>query len=182
MVGRQHRLIRFLAVSQRGTSYVEALVIIAIVCVMVGAVVIPGYRNFMRARAPAHAASTLAEDLALLERAAQNGRPHEGSSLVVVSADPFVYRCYRGRPASVDPNSTLGALLIERRFPGVTLASGPIGLATPLLFASNGSAQYQSGGVIADQHATVGFSLTQSSGRATANVTLNLFTGAISAR
>ncbi len=165
---------------QRGVTLVELFVVVAIVMVLTGLVVVPAYRSYVAARAPSDAAQVLAEDLALLERTAQNGHPHEGASLMIASADPFAYRCYRGRPSSVDPNSALGALLVERRFPNVTLASGPIGVSTPLLFASNGSAQYVSGSVVASQHATIAFSLGQRHGSRIALVDLNLFTGAVS--
>lgn len=166
--------------TQRGATFIELFVVIAIVMVLTGLVVVPAYRSYIAARAPSDAAQVLAEDLALLERAAQNGHPHEGASLIIVSADPFAYRCHRGRPSSVDPNSALGAVLVERRFPNVALTSGPISVSTPLLFASNGSAQYVSGGVVASQHATIAFSLGQRHGSRMALVDLNLFTGAVS--
>ena len=168
--------------TRRGISYFELLVVLAIVIVLAGVVVVPAYRSYASSRAPADAAATLAEDLSLLERTAQNGKPNEGSSLIVVSASPLIYRCHRGRPANIDPNSSLGAMLVERRFPQVILAGGPIGVSTPLLFASNGSAQYQSGGAVAGQHAAVVFVLAPTSGRKTALVTLDLFTGAIATR
>jgi Tfp pilus assembly protein PilE len=167
-------------VKQRGTSYLEVLVVVAVIAVLAGAVIVPGYRSYTLSRAPADAAARLAEDLALLERTAQNGTRNEGSSLIIVSANPLVYRGYRGRPASVDPNSSLRALLIERRFANVALALGPIGTSSPLLFASNGSAQYVSGGVIMIQHAVVEFALAGTSGGRTTKVDLDLFTGSIS--
>ena len=167
--------------TQRGSTIVEMFVVIAIVTLMASLVIVPAYRNYSAARAPSDAAQTLAEDLALLERTAQNGHPNEGASLIILSANPFVYRCHRGRPASVDPKSTLGALLVERRFPDVTLDDGPIDISTPLLFASNGSAQYVSGDDIASQHVTITFTLGQRHGSRIAHVDLNLFTGAVSA-
>lgn len=165
--------------TQRGATLTELFVVVAIVTVLAGLVVVPAYRSYAAARAPVDAAQVLAEDLTLLERTAQNGHSHEGASLIIVSANPFAYRCHRGRPASVDPNSALGALLVERRFPDVTL-SGPIDPSTPLLFASNGSAQYVSGGIVANQHATIDFALAQKHGAKVAHVNLNLFTGAVS--
>lgn len=165
---------------QRGTTFIEMFVVIAIIAVLTGLVIVPAYRNYTAARAPSDAAQTLAEDLALLERTAQNGHANEGASLIVVSANPFAYRCHRGRPSSVDPNSALGALLVERNFPDVSLEGGPIDTSTPLLFASNGSAQYVSSGIIASQHATITFSLAPRRGSRVAHVDLNLFTGAVS--
>jgi len=167
-------------VRQRGVTLVELFVVIAIITVLTGLVVVPAYRSYIAARGPSDAAQVLAEDLALLKRAAQNGHSNEGASLIIVSSDPLVYRCHRGRPSSVDPNSALGAVLVERRFPDVTLEEGPIGVSTPLLFASNGSAQYVSGGVPASQHATIAFALGQRHGGRIAHVDLNLFTGAVS--
>jgi type II secretory pathway pseudopilin PulG len=159
---------------------VELFVVVAIITVLTGLVIVPAYRSYVAARAPSDAAQVLAEDLALLGRAAQNGHANEGASLIILSADPLVYRCHRGRPSSVDPNSALGALLVERRFPDVALEGGPIDVSTPLLFASNGSAQYVRGGVVASQHATIAFSLSQRHGGRIARVDLNLFTGAVS--
>jgi type II secretory pathway pseudopilin PulG len=159
MVGRQYWLNGHFALRQRGATLVELFVVIAIVTILTGLIIVPAYRSYVAARAPSDAAQVLAEDIALLERTAQNGHTNEGASLIILSTDPFVYRCHRGRPSSIDPNSALGALLVERRYPDVTLEGGPIGVSTPLLFASNGSAQYVSGGVVASQHATIAFAL-----------------------
>jgi hypothetical protein len=167
-------------VTQRGVSYLEALVALAVVAVIAATMVVPAYRSYLHSRAPRDAATTLAEDLGLLERVARNGTRDEGASLIIVSADPLVYRCYRGRPIGVDPASSLRALLVERRFPDVALGAGPISPATPLLYASNGSAQYVDGGTIADQHSTVAFSLRQRPRGTTAAVSVDLFTGAVS--
>lgn len=163
----------------RGTSYLEALIILALILVLVGAVVVPAYRSYSASRASRDAATTLAEDIALLERAAQNGRFNEGSSLIIVSENPFIYQCYDGRPSYVDPNSKLESLIVERSFPGVVLTGGPINSSTPLLFASNGSAQYAASGAIAPQHQIVEFSLTQKGGGKIAKVDLDLFTGSV---
>jgi predicted outer membrane repeat protein len=180
VVGWQYWFGGFFAVTQRGTTLVEMFVVIAILTVLAGLVVVPAYRSYRVAREPSDAAQVLAEDLTVLERTAQNGHRNEGSSLIIVSANPLVYRCYRGRPSSVDPNSALGGLIVERRFPNVTLDGGPIGVSAPLLFASNGSAQYVTGGAIASQHATIAFALEQLHGGRTAHLNLNLFTGAVS--
>ena len=166
--------------TQRGISFLEMLVVVAIITLLAGAMFVLDYRGYSASRTSADAAATLAEDLALLERTAQNSLPNQGSSLVIVSTDPLAYRCYRGRPSSVDPNSALGALLIERRFPQVALTGGPIDTSTPLLFAGNGSAQYVSSGVLADQHTTIALVLTARPGGRISKVELNLFTGAIS--
>jgi type II secretory pathway pseudopilin PulG len=166
-------------VSRRGLSYIESLVVLAVIAVMLATMVLPAYRSYSASRAPVDAAATMAEDLSLLARTAQNGQLGEGSSLLIVSADPLHYRGYRGRPTSVDPNSALGDLVVDRSFPGVTLAGGPIGATTPLLFANNGSAQYVSQGAVIGQHATVEFLLSASRGGKTARVDLDLFTGAV---
>jgi Tfp pilus assembly protein PilE len=168
--------------TQRGVTFAEMFVVVAIMVVLAGVFVVPAYRAYGAARAPLNAAQTLAEDLALLERVAKDGGRNQGSSLIITSTNPLAYRGYRGRPTSIDPNSALGAVLVEHQFTGVVLAGGPIGTSTPLLFASNGSAQYVSSGVVADQHATIEFSLTQLRGSRTALVDLDLFTGAVSLR
>lgn len=165
--------------NSRAISTLEVMVVIAVLAVLAGTVVMPAYRNYAAARAPADAAATLAEDIALLERAAQNGISGEGASLVIVSEDPLAYRCYRVRPTSVDPDSALGSLIVERRFAGVALGGGPINETSPLLFAGNGSAQYVSGGTVANQHAIIEITLVQSPGTRSAHVDLNLFTGAV---
>jgi hypothetical protein len=165
--------------SRRGASYIELMVVLAVIAALLCGFGLPAYRSYAMSRAPVDAATALAEDLSLLARSAQNGKLNDGASLIIVSADPLQYRGYRGRPTSIDPNSALGALLVERSFPGVMLASGPIGPATPLLFASNGSAQYVSHGTVAGQHATIEFSLSRGSEDKAARVDLDLFTGAV---
>lgn len=165
----------------RGVTYFELLTVLALLVLLAGAIVVPDYRAFAAHRAARHAASTLAEDLALLQRSAQNSTGARGSSLIIVSSDPLSYDCYRGRPPDVDPSATLGDLLIERVFPGVRLLGGPINPATPLLFASNGSAQYLAGHVVADQHQTIEFALAPSADpERVQTVELNLFTGSVS--
>ena len=165
--------------SRRGISSVELMVVLAVIAVLLCGFGIPAYRSYTQSRTPADAATTLAEELSLLVRSAQNGKLNEGSCLVVVSTNPLRYQGYAGRPTSIDPNSALGALLLDRSFPGVSLASGPIGPTTPLLFASNGSAQYVSHGTVAGQHATIEFSLSRGSDEKATRVDLNLFTGAV---
>ncbi len=165
--------------SRRGVSSVELMVVVAVIAALLCGFGVPAYRNYSASRAPLDAATALAEDLSLLARTAQNGKLNEGASLIIISADPLHYRGYRGRPTSIDPNSTLGALVVERSFQGVMLTSGAIGPTTPLLFASNGSAQYLSYGAVADQHATVEFSLSRGTGDKAARVDVDLFTGAV---
>jgi prepilin-type N-terminal cleavage/methylation domain-containing protein len=169
--------------AQRGMTLVELLVAIAIAVLFTIAVVIPTFMMYARARAARDAADALAQDIALLERSAQNGVTMQGATLEIDSASPLIYSCYHGRPAYLDPNTSLGALIVQRSFPGVSLGSGPVNAATPLLFASNGSAQYYDGTRWVDQHGPpVVFTLTpvSDSGHPVA-VTLNLFTGEVSA-
>ena len=143
-------------------------------------ILVTPFRAYMHARAASDAASTLAQDLALLERVAQNGGVNDGATLKIVSTNPLVYDCYYGRPNSIDPNSALGPVIFHRSFEDVALTAGPIGTSTPLLFASNGSAQYVSAGMWADQHQTIELTLTPSADTArTSEVDLNLFTGGI---
>lgn len=167
--------------SARGVTLLELIVtasIIAIAGVLVFAV---PFRDYARSRAASDAAATLAQDLALLERVAQNGGANDGATLMIVSDNPLVYECRYGRPNALDPNSTLGATIVRRFFTGVVLEAGPIDATTPLLFASNGSAQYVTRGAWADQHQTVELRLIPSSDEArAAKVDVNLFTGAIS--
>lgn len=167
--------------SQCGSTYFELLAVLALLALLAGLAVVPSYRAFAAARSAHEAALTLAQDLQLLERTAQNGSFFEGSSLIVNSADPLSYTCYRGRPSSVDPRSKLAGIIVERRFEGVRLIGGPIDTSTPLLFASNGSAQYLANGTIATQHQVIAFALTPSADPSRlAQVLLNLYTGAIS--
>jgi prepilin-type N-terminal cleavage/methylation domain-containing protein len=166
-------------VNARGVTLTEVLVVAAIIAVLAGIASL-SYRSYTAARAPAAAAATLAADVSLLQRLAENGKRDEGASLIVLSSDPLAYRGYRGRPTSVDPNSALGAVVMERRFPDVRLASGPIGVATPLLLATDGSAQYVASGVLSEPHATIELTLAQRPSGTTARVTLDLLTGAVS--
>jgi Tfp pilus assembly protein PilE len=162
-------------------SLIEAMVVVALVLVLTTAIAIPSYRSYASSRAAADAAATLAGDIGLLERAAQNSNAGEGSSLIVESDGPLRYSCYYGRPTVVDPSSSLGTLIVQRSFPEVVLSGGPISAATPLLFARNGSAQYvDATGKVAPQHATIEFALTSKDGARTVSVDLDLFTGAVS--
>lgn len=162
----------------RGASLVEVTLVAALMLVLVMAFGVPGYRSYAASRASHDAATVLSSDLAFLVRAAQNASDGSGACLVIESAAPLSYRGYLGRPKKLDPNSHLGTVLFDRTFASVTLANSPIGTATALLFASNGSAQYESAGTIAPQHATIDFQLRGSVGKA-ADVRLDLFTGAV---
>jgi hypothetical protein len=164
--------------SSRGATLVEMFAVVVLLLVLAGAFSVPGYRSYADSRASADAAAVLASDLGLLVRAAQNADDLQGSCLVVESMTPLTYRGYLGRPKNLDPRTRLGTLLFERTFPRVTLTGGPIDPRTPLLFASNGSAQYEEEGTIAPQHAAIDFVLSGASGKA-ATVTLDLYTGAV---
>lgn len=164
----------------RGMTLIEVLSAVVIL-LMVGALgVLMPLRDYQHGRAAADAAQTLAQDLALLERVAQNGGANDGATLKIVSTSPLVYDCYYGRPHAIDPNSALGPAIVHRSFDDVALTGGPIDAKTPLLFASNGSAQYVLAGAWADQHQTIALTLAPMSDAArVSSVDLNLFTGAI---
>ena len=166
---------------RRGVTLLETLAVAAVISVLAAIAIVPAYRDYQLSRAARDAAQTLAQDLSLAERTAQNGGPYEGATLAVVSNDPFSYEVYRGRPQQLDPRSSLVALVVRRDFPGVSLSGGPISAGTPLLFADNGSAQYRAGGVWPDQHQTIELLLAPD-GRAAdlARVDLDLFSGTVS--
>jgi len=162
-------------------TLLELLVATSILLVAAALVLVTPFRSYMHARAAEDATATLAQDLALLERVAQNGGANDGATLKILSMNPLVYECYYGRPNAIDPRSTLGPLIIHRSYEDVALTGGPINSNTPLLFASNGSAQYVSAGVWADRHQAVALTLTPSNDSSRAGVVdLDLFTGAIS--
>jgi type II secretory pathway pseudopilin PulG len=158
----------------------ETIVAVSILAIASALVLLTPYRDYARSRAAADAAATLAQDLALLERVAQNGGANDGATLAIVSSSPLVYECHYGRPHDLDPNSVLGPIIVRRAFEGVALVGGPIDPNTPLLFASNGSAQYVLAGNWAEQHQTIELTLAPATGSRGARVRLNLFTGAIS--
>ncbi len=154
---------------------------VAILGVLAGLAVVPAYLDYARSRAASDAATTLAQDLSLLERSAQNAGPNVGTTLKIISTNPFVYECRYGRPNDIDPNSKLGDLILRRAYDNVTLSEGTISIATPLLFANNGSAQFVQDGQWSDQHQTIELTLVPSSDSSRAGrVDVNLFTGAIS--
>jgi type II secretory pathway pseudopilin PulG len=161
----------------------ETIVAVAIAALIAAAVAVPTYATYSRARTARDAADALAQDIALLERSAQNGVDMQGATLEIDSASPLSYSCYHGRPADLDPLTTLGTLIVKRTFVDVSLRDGPINMATPLLFASNGSAQYFDGTRWVDQHGQpVAFILSAAADptRSVA-VTVNMFTGEVSA-
>jgi hypothetical protein len=182
MVGRQHERRRRLAVtSQRAATVLEVLAVAGIIALIALFIGIPSYATYARERQARDAASTLAQDIALLERSAQNDEG-AGATLEIDSTSPLAYSCYHGRPSNLDPRTTLGALIVQRSFPDVTLGDGPINASTPLLFASNGSAQYFDGTQWVDQHGPpIAFTLTPPADHYhAAAVTLDMFTGEIS--
>ena len=167
----------------RGATLIEVLVALAIAVLFTIAVVIPTFAIYARVRAARDAADALAQDIALLERSAQNGVTMQGATLEIDAASPFTYSCYHGRPADLDPKTKLGALIVQRTFADVSLGSGPVNATTPLLFASNGSAQYFDGTSWVDQHGPpLAFTLIPvADSTHPVAVTLNLFTGEVSA-
>lgn len=168
--------------NKRGMTLLEMLTVVAMLAVASALFLITPFRSYMHARAARDAATTMAQDIAWLERIAQNGGVNDGATLQIDSIDPLVYDCYYGRPNALDPNSTLGPLIVHRSFDDVALSAGPIDASTPLLFADNGSIQYVSAGLWADQHQTVELTLTPSNDPTrTANVHLDLFTGGVMA-
>ena len=170
-----------LGARHRGISLIEMLVTVFITMLAAALFLITPFRAYMHAREAQDAAATLAQDMALLERVAQNGGVNDGATLEIISADPLVYECYYGRPNGIDPNSALGPLIVHRSYADVALTGGPIDERTPLLFASNGSAQYVSAGAWADQHQSIALTLTPSADPARAGVVnIDLFTGGIS--
>ncbi|HLJ82616.1 MAG TPA: hypothetical protein VKT51_00400 [Candidatus Eremiobacteraceae bacterium] len=182
MVGRQHERRRRLTVAaRRGATLLEVLAVAGIIALVALFIGIPSYATYARERQAHDAASTLAQDLALLERSAQNDEG-AGATLEIDSASPFAYSCYHGRPSNLDPRTTLGGLIVRRSFPGVALGYGPISASTPLLFASNGSAQYFDGVHWVDQHGPpIPFTLTATGGQShAAAVMIDMFTGEIS--
>jgi len=169
--------------SRRGFTMLEVVVVAAITALIAVAVVLPVYSTYARARAARDAGAALAQDLVLLERSAQDGVDMQGATLEIDSLSPLAYSCYHGRPAELDPHTTLGTLILKRTFADVSLGDGPINMNTPLLFASNGSAQYFDGTQWVDQRAApVAFALTPNTdpGHPVA-VTLDLFTGEVTA-
>src|SRR5262249_54523889 len=116
----RHRL-RGRPSSVRGMTLLELLVAMSILLIAASLALITPFRAYMHARSAADAASTLAQDVALLERVAQNGGANDGATLEVLSTNPLVYECYYGRPNSIDPRSALGPLIVHRSYDDVAL-------------------------------------------------------------
>jgi len=167
---------------ERGHSLFELLVVCAILAGLAALIVIPQYARYARARQVDDAAALLAQDIAYLERFAQNSEPYEGATIEVKSNDPLAYTCYSGRPTSMDGQSHIRGVLIVREFADVALVPGALSRNSPFLFAHNGSVQYVQNDEWADQHAPVTIELrsTVEHGRSD-SVDLNPFTGAVSA-
>lgn len=166
----------------RAFTVFEVLAVCAVLGVLGAIAVIPTYRSYQAARAAGDAAQTLAQDISFAERVAQNSGPFEGATIEIISANPLVYECYHGRPSAIDPRSSLGDLLVRRSYDNVQLAGGPIDATTPLLFASNGSAQFeQADGTWPEQHQTIHIVLAPTGDASRAIVVgLDLFTGTVS--
>lgn len=164
----------------RAFSLIELTVASLIVAAVAIFFVIPQYARYARAREVGDAAATLVQDIAFLERFAQNSNPYEGATIEVQSDYPFRYTCYSGRPSGMDPQSHIRGVLIERSFPNVMLASGPLRHNSPFLFAHNGSIQFVANQQWNDQHipVTIGLQSLVDDER-TATVSVNPFTGAV---
>jgi hypothetical protein len=162
---------------------IEVIVALSITMLIAAVIAIPTFMLVSRARVARDAADALAQDISLLERTAQNGVAMQGATLEIDSASPLVYSCYHGRPADLDPKTTLGTLIVQRTFADVSLGDGPINPTTPLLFASNGSAQYFDGSQWVDQHGPpVVFTLSRvTDPQNSVAVALNMFTGEVTA-
>jgi Tfp pilus assembly protein PilE len=164
----------------RAFTMVELIVSCAVLTVLALVVVMPRYVEYARARQVDDAASTLSQDIAYLERFAQNSEPYEGATIEVGSVDPLTYTCYSGRPTRIDPQSHIRDVLFSRSFPDVALDASPLRPDTPFLFAHNGSIQYVQHGQWADQHVAVTIELRSRTDRTrTAAVSLDPFTGGV---
>ncbi len=164
--------------SSRGATLLETLTAVGILGLLMAGLAIPAYRQYAASRASRDAAITLAADVAWLSRAAQNADGRQGASLIIESVDPLTYDGYLGRPRWADPQSTLGRLLIHRTFTGVRL-DGPLDPHTPLLFASNGSAQYLVAGSPVTQHGILVLTLVSRDASRSATIRLDLLTGTL---
>jgi len=164
----------------RAFTTLELLVACAILTVLALVALLPRYVEYARARQVGDAASILSQDIAYLERFAQNSEPFEGATIEIDSADPLEYTCYSGRPSRLDPLSHIRSALFVRSFPDVAFASGPLHRGSPFLFAHNGSIQYADHGQWADQHLVVTIELRSRVDKSrTSDVIVNPFTGGI---
>ena len=170
------------AVSEaRAYALVEVTVVVLILAGL-AALLIPSYVLYAHAREVDDAAVVLAQDIAYLERFAQNSEPYEGATIEVQSDDPLQYTCYSGRPSGMDPQSHIRDVLFVRTYVHVMLLPGALHRNGPLLFAHNGSVQYVADHKWADQHVPVTIQLESLSQRhRTASIGLDPFTGAVAA-
>jgi len=165
---------------RRAFTTVELLVACAILTVLALVALLPRYVEYTRARQVGDAASVISQDIAYLERFAQNSEPFEGATIEIDSADPLEYTCYSGRPSGLDPLSHIRSALFVRSFPDVAVASGPLHRGSPFLFAHNGSIQYVDHGQWADQHVVVTVELrSRVDASRTSDVVVNPFTGGV---
>lgn len=161
-------------------TLLESMVVLALFGILLTMAIPPTLRDYARSRSARDASARVAQDIALLERVAQDGGAHAGATLIITSPQPLNYACYRGRPAADAPGWRLGDLIVQRSFPDVSLAAGSVGQAGALLFARNGSVQVKEGDVWVDQHQTLTITLVSGDQpAASANVDLNLFTGGV---
>ena len=166
----------------KGYTLIELVIVCATLGVIALLTVLPRYVEYSRARQTGDAASILSQDIAYLERFAQNSEPFEGATIEIDSADPLKYTCYSGRPSVLDSQSHIRAKLFVRAFPDVALGSGPLRRGSPFLFAHNGSIQYVDHGQWADQHQIVTIELrSRVDEKRSAGVTVNPFTGGVAA-
>jgi len=159
---------------------IELIFVCAILSILALLALLPRYVDYARARQVDDAATILSQDIAYLERFAQNSEPYEGATIEVESDDPLEYTCFSGRPARLDPLSHIRSALFVRSFADVALTPGPLGRNSALLFAHNGSIQYVAGQQWADQHAAVTIELRSRDDKAgIATLTVDPFTGAV---
>ena len=167
--------------SRHGFSIVELMVTFGVMAMLASLLIVPAYLNYSKAHQAADAAAILAQDIAYLERFAQDSAPFEGATIEVQREEPFEYTCYSGRPSSLDPQSHIRGVLRARTFANVRLVPGALGRSSPLMFARNGSVQYVAGGIWVDQHVPVAIVLlSREDSSRPASVRLNPFTGAVS--
>lgn len=158
------------------------MVVCAIIAVLASVLVVPRYVEYARARQVDDAAAVLAQDIAYVERFAENSGPFEGATIEVRTENPLAYTCYSGRPQGIDPQSQIRSVLLSRSFPDVSLVPGALQRYHPFLFAHNGSVQFIAQHQWADQHQQVTIELRSrvEQGRVSL-VHLDPFTGAVSA-
>ena len=164
----------------RGFSLIEMLASCAVLALLALVVLLPRYVEYAHARQVDDAGTILAQDMAYLERFAENSEAFEGATIEVRSLDPLAYTCYSGRPSHLDPLSHLRGVLLTRSFPEVAIEAGPLRPDTPFLFAHNGSIQYAIHGQWANQHLPVTIELRSRTDKSRLVVlTVDPFTGGV---